>query len=430
MRARDQIVKFLGQVQPNDRVGLYLLDSNTVRVLHDFTDDTASLRRALARYQGGKSRELEASTEKPFETGDNEITQMDVWLAETTRVFNAEFLRNRAYDTCDALVDLANHLASVRGRKNLIWVSAAFPLTFAGADGHTEVVSEAVRRASRALSEAGIAVYPVDARGLVGSLALPSASTPSSTDTGRVIRSAPSNLEIVNSFADTAEMIARNTGGRAFYNTNDLSGAIRRAVDDARVTYLIGYSPTHGEWNGRFREIKVKVNRPGVEVRHRKGYLAFPLPEASKGRLGSIIAKAVESPLQAAGMAVSVRLERAGGPANRDVNLAIRVDAKAITFEQKADTFKGTIALTVAQSDAQGRVFKDFEKNVDFNLTREVRDQWLSEGVVLNRKITLRDDVHELRVVVGDLGTMATGSVVIPVLNPLEKPHAPERPHD
>ena len=231
----------------------------------------------------------------------------------------------------------------------------------------------------------------------------------------------------MNSFADTAEMIAANTGGRAFYNTNDLSGAIRRAVDDARVTYLIGYSPSQGEWNGRFREIKVKVNRPGLEVRHRKGYLAFPLPEANKGRLGSIIAKAVDSPLQAAGIAVSVRLERAGGPANRDVNLAIRVDAKAITFEQKADTFKGTIALTVAQSDAQGRVFKDFERNVDFNLTREVRDQWLSEGVVLNRKITLRDDVHELRVVVGDLGTMATGSVVIPVVEPARKTSRPRK---
>jgi VWFA-related protein len=428
MRARDQIVSFLGEVQPNDRVGLYLLDSNTVRVLHDFTDDTASLRRSLARYQGGTSRELAASTEKSVETGDNERTQMDAWLAETDRVFNAAFLRNRAENTCDALIALANHLASVHGRKNLIWVSSAFPLTFDDGKGHTETMTEAVRRASRSLSEAGIAVYPVDARGLVGSLALPSASTPSSTDTGRVIRGAPSNLAIVTSFADTAEMIAKNTGGRAFYNTNDLSGAIRRAVDDARVTYLIGYSPSHGEWNGRFREIKVKVKRPGVEVRHRKGYLAFPLPEASKGRLGSIIAKAVESPLQASGIAVSVRLERAGGPANRDVNLAIRVDAKAITFEQKADTFQCTIALTVAQTDAQGRMFKDFVKNVDFNLTREVRDQWLSEGVVLHRKITLRDDVHELRVAVGDRGTMATGSVVIPIFNPSEKPQAPERP--
>ena len=144
--------------------------------------------------RGARRGSLQASTEKPFETGDNEITQMDAWLAETTRVFNAEFLRNRAEDTCDAFIALANHLASVRGRKNLIWVSAAFPLTFGDAKGHTEIVSEAVERASRALSEAGIAVYPVDARGLVGSQVLPSASTPSGTDTGRVIRNAPSNL--------------------------------------------------------------------------------------------------------------------------------------------------------------------------------------------------------------------------------------------
>jgi VWFA-related protein len=424
VRARNQIVKFLGEVQPNDRVGLYLMDSSRVTVLHDFTDDTASLRRALGRYQGGKSRALDASTEKPIETGDNAITQMDVWLAETSRVFNAEFLRHRAEYTCDALVDLANHLASVRGRKNLIWVSAAFPLIFPDAQGrgHNEIMSEPVKRASRALSEAGIAMYPVDARGLVGSRILPSASTPSGTDTGRVIRNAPSDIFILKDFAETAEILAEDTGGRAFSNTNDLSGAIRRAVDDSRVTYLLGYSPSHGDWDGRFRKIKVKVNRPGLEVRHRNGYLAFPLPDANKEKLGSIVAKAIDSPLQATGIPVSVRLERAGGSANRDVNLAIRVDAKAITLEQKADTFRGTIALTVAQSDAQGRVFKDFERNVDFNLTRKVRDQWLREGVVLNKKITLRDDVHELHVVVGDVGTMATGSVVIPVVNQLEKP--------
>ncbi len=70
-------------------------------------------------------------------------------------------------------------------------------------------------------------------------------------------------------------LLAERTGGRAFFNTNDIQGAIRRAIDDSRVTYVLGFNPDHGNWNGKFREIKIKVKRPDTNIRYRRGYFAL-----------------------------------------------------------------------------------------------------------------------------------------------------------
>jgi len=70
-------------------------------------------------------------------------------------------------------------------------------------------------------------------------------------------------------------LLADRTGGRAAFNTNDIQSSIRRAIDDARVSYSIGYYSSYDKQDGRFRNIKVKVDRPGVEARYRKGYFAF-----------------------------------------------------------------------------------------------------------------------------------------------------------
>src|SRR5258708_37104025 len=74
---------------------------------------------------------------------------------------------------------------------------------------------------------------------------------------------------------DAMEELADRTGGRAAYNTNDLTSAISRAMDDSRVTYTIGYYSTDQNQDGKFREIKVRVDRGGLGVPYRKGYFAF-----------------------------------------------------------------------------------------------------------------------------------------------------------
>src|SRR5208282_514780 len=103
------------------------------------------------------------------------------------------------------------------------------------------------------------------------------------------------------------------TGGKAFYGTNGVGSAIRRAMDDARVTYTLGYYPADVKWDGRFHEIKVKVSAPGAEVRARKGY--FALPESAglqPQNIRLLISQMAASRLPATGIGLHVRTQPAG----------------------------------------------------------------------------------------------------------------------
>src|SRR6266849_2065202 len=132
--ARQQIIKFLGQVQPQDRVALYSLTTH-LTVLHDFTSDATRLLQALDRFKRHSSATLAASEPDPdsgpAETG---IAQLDAFLSGAFQREADFFTTNRARQTAGAIEAIANHVARLPGRKNLIWVSGGFPF-YIGFDG-------------------------------------------------------------------------------------------------------------------------------------------------------------------------------------------------------------------------------------------------------------------------------------------------------
>ena len=70
-------------------------------------------------------------------------------------------------------------------------------------------------------------------------------------------------------------MLAENTDGRAIVNRNDMAAGMKQITRDASAYYLIGYNSSQAPTDGKFHEIKVRVKRPGVQVRARKGYWAL-----------------------------------------------------------------------------------------------------------------------------------------------------------
>ncbi|MBA2305267.1 MAG: VWA domain-containing protein, partial [Acidobacteria bacterium] len=185
------------------------------------------------------------------------------WLLDPGLSSAEFFQRRRITDTFTAIEELATHLEGIGGRKNVIWVSEAFAVPVGV--GRQEML-ERMRRATRALSHAQAALYPVDARGLVGAISFASGK-PSLTTFGTV----RGNIE-------SMEIVAEETGGRAFANTNALDRSIWSAVDDARFTYVLGYYPSSAFFDRGFRKIDVNVTRKKASVRHRAGYHASPPP--------------------------------------------------------------------------------------------------------------------------------------------------------
>lgn len=126
--ARRQVVKFLQQIQPGDHIGVYTLGSS-LKVLHDYTSDSAELLRRLASYKGGAIPDLQGG--EPMKGMDGDTLMLDSWLrgAGATGMERDFYTKDRTIGTLKALEFIADHLSRVPGRKSLIWVSGGFPLT-------------------------------------------------------------------------------------------------------------------------------------------------------------------------------------------------------------------------------------------------------------------------------------------------------------
>jgi len=149
------------------------------------------------------------------------------------------------------------------------------------------------KKAAGALNSSTLVVYPVDAHGL----------TTTRPD-----------------FANLATMktLAEHTGGRAFYNTNDLRKAIREAIDESGTTYELGFYPTTEKWDSRFHRIKVTVKGKNLRVRTRDGYLALAEPTITPEARGALVSYAVTTLLEDTRLGVTVRVAgNRGGCAER-----------------------------------------------------------------------------------------------------------------
>jgi VWFA-related protein len=399
MRARDQVVRFLEQIRPSDRVGLYVLAGDgTLRVVHDFSNDTASLLRAVARLRGNTSAAL---------TGEEDGASLDAALEEVLgsgpgksggRAMTEFFQGIRAVASIDALESIGHQLSGIQKRKNLIWVSAGFPLEAFDYRGRTR--TKEIGRATRALNDANVALYTVDARGLMPAYS----GTPG--------RGSFTTLSTVATSQDILQSTAEDTGGRAFLNTNDIQGAIRRATDDARTAYVLGYYPTNDVWDGRFHRIRVKVNRPGVEVRHRKGYFAVATQQQAASQRAAALKAGALSPIDASGLGMTLRIDAVNGtPA--DYRMVVHVDPDGIALERRTDESRGTLDVIVAQFRADGAPAGHTEHTVNIQLAGDRLQQFHRSGLTFDRTVTLAPDAERLRLVVRDIRTGTLGAIGI-----------------
>ena len=428
--AKQQVIRFLEQLRPDDRVALYTLGSSP-RVLHDFTRDTASLLAAIQKFRGRSSVEMDpALTTKLVGTPDDEA--IGTWLSEAnTRVEN--FMeQTRALRTLDALEAIADHMAHLPGRKNLLWVSGGFPFAFGQDDLPSQNVLSAekrqffheMERTARALNDANVVLYPVDARGLIGAFTDPNFNQAGAV-TGRLRRTFGGGMEPVRSpivslsdtgpTIETMKELAERTGGRAFYNSNDIRSALRRAVDETRDTYELGFYPTHGKWDGSFRELRVRVRRPGVQVRHRNGYIAYAGQPKTAEDHAALMNSAARNPLDATALGVSVRLspvpEGIGSPRTFEITL----DPKDLVFRQENGRWIGAVRVLLAKKNSEGLLGNWETHTINLRLTQFSYDRAMREGLHLDGQFRMPPEVRELRVVVCDDNSGSMGSLSVPL---------------
>jgi VWFA-related protein len=396
---RKQIVKLLDQIQAHGRIALYMLEPSRIRVLHDFTTDPAALVQSLERYHTRSNGDPDGSRDVGPIDGDPDL---DAFVAEMRTKAQGRAQVSQAQITAAGLETLGQHLAGIQGRKNLIWVTSAFPAIGVDELGRPRIHINEARRAMKMLSDANIAVYPIDDRGIAAYWVFdPAAPTPL---VGQAAPNAPSGFASTAPNNDSMQIVAEATGGRVF-TSNDIAGAVRRAIDDSAFTYVLGYYPPDVKWDDTFRRITVNVARPGVNVRYRTGYFATTAAPV----LGlSTIAR---SPLDATALRLSVRLAGDG----RARSATMRLPAGAIALTKQGDRWDGAVEILIAQSTPAGKFDTIFENTLHVRFSDEERDQIQREGFTVSRSFDVRPGVHQLHVVLRDATTGAAGSLRIPI---------------
>ena len=343
-----------------------------------------------------------------------------------------EPLQTYSYDrrvaiTFAAMEAIANHMAGVPGRKNLIWVSGAFPLTLAfgkgglaGGGQRTITYMGQMKGATAAIDRANVAVYPVDARGLMTSASL-QAATPRRPSQNAVAptRHIPTAEDLVDTReVETMQLMAEWTGGRAFYNSNDIRGALKQATDDAEVTYTLGFYADEKELDGSYHELKVKVARKGSDVRYRKGYFATPLTAVDSQPATEVLRNALFSPADATAMGLTAALTPDASRSGSFI-LALGMDMQNLSLAAKNDRWTDTLNFIVAQEGTTGAILDAVQNAITINVTDENREKLLKDGLAMKVAITPAPGLSQIRVAVMDQATGNVGSLrIVPPAKP------------
>jgi VWFA-related protein len=310
--------------------------------------------------------------------------------------------------TYQALGSLADLVAAAPGRKSLIWISHGVPISlgvggssiYAGMD-----YTPLLQRLTATLDRAGVAVYTVRQ---------PESLRPGAqSDAAAASPAAAEGPGITMSTEDTLEQFAQLTGGHAFM-TPDIRGAIALAASDARMSYLISYEPSLGNWDGKYHKIRVTCARKGVKLETKQGYYAFANLAAPGDREKAALDTAAASAFNATEIGLYARLtEHEAKPPT--VELAIRVDPGDIGLVKAGDAVTGRLAVSVAGYLKDGRLETFPVEEVTTKFTPGQREKALREGIAVERRLVLSEGVERLRVLVYDRESGALGSLAIPV---------------
>lgn len=447
--ARQQMLKFVrDQYKPGQRMAIFTL-TNGLSILQDFTTDPSVLLAALQKYQPVSQEMPNAAAPRVPSTSSNggQGSQLAAaGMVERMREFQniqLAYVQDRRVETTTAAMrGLARILGGIPGRKSVVWVTAAFPFSLIPEDrsiseaemaeslptirqlglgtraagsmagiertGHTQEI----REASAQLSSAQIAIYPIDARGLMSGMEATSDDL-ASRQFNNISENASVRMSDAESDRETMREIARETGGVAYVNQNEIKEGVVVAMADADASYTLGYYPVDKKWDGKYRAIKVKLNRDGVDARYRRGYFAIA-PASLKDRKpeqGAVEALQDVAPDTLVTFSAQVKPAEGG-----KLGVDFLVDAHTLSTEDvSGGNKKFNVFLYAALFAPDGKMLGNQSIKVDQAFDAGTYQQILAKGMLLHMDLKPPQGASQLRMAVEDNRTGHTGSLTAPL---------------
>ena len=469
---RKQMIEYMGKIAPGTSLAVFTLSSR-LRMITGFTTDASQLTKAL---QSGKvtPRTSDVTGSGLSVSSDTDTTLDNLtgsgasadWgsMLEQWEVDAAAFQDDeRVRMTLDAFQQLALYLGAIPGRKNIIWFSASFPI---GLDPEASMrngfdaermYASAIRETSENLAAARVSVYPVDARGLMNLSTVDASYTPggsigsgASGGFGRVrapgMGNSPMASDTHNAMVTNAEeeasmrQIAKETGGKAYINTNGLRDAVADAIQNGSSYYTIAYIPENKNFNGSFRKLQVRVDGGGLNLAYRDGYYADPTSKIAAHDATQntpILAAMLKGAPPATQILFNTRVLPASDPHFRDTKFSttpagenaaelkgplhrtivdLLVDPRGLDFATTADgTRQDNVEFILVAYDSDGKRVNYVDRPAPLGLDAGLYAKVRASGFPVRMELDLPAGNFSLRIAVYDLNSGHIGSLEVPL---------------
>ena len=478
-----QALQFLKSAKPGNRMAIFTMGLG-LHFIQGFNDDPTVLAAAL---NNKKNNEVESSEmiKSQAETinqqnligimsetapyGTSAPPEMIAALKNFINENDTSQSFDRMYLTLANLQRLATFLQGFPGRKNIIWFAEKPPglfITGSGGMGGTQTGNPAMddetRRTLAMLAAARAAIYPVDARGTAVNTIYTAENTVSTANNSnqQMVGSSSAMLKQMNGEDQerngdqlNAQLMADQSGGRAFANSNGLANIIDQIASTSGNFYTLSYTPTNPNMDGSFRNIEIKASVSGAkcQLAYRRGYFAVDdaLPGSSLAVRNEEVRKLAEKnpntvdpllPFMDLGMPQSQQVlyklhvypAQAGAapekPQDKDktsYKVDFAVNASDLQLVPDPDgSRKDKLNITLAVYDRYGNVISRESHLVDLNFNPDAWAAVQNTGVQLHALLAVpAKGGYWLRTGVFDRGSHRVGTMEIPfaAVKPLEQ---------
>ena len=430
---RDAAKRFIQQYLGANDLAAVVYTSGRQESGQELTSSPRLLKAAIDRFQGQKLpsagaeklaihiRQTDTDTvlaDEPQPTRSREALEKAESIKDP---YDAERGLN-ARRTLQAVENVANWMRDVQGRRKALLLFSEgldydiyqpFDLT----QSASAIVTEA-REAAAAAQRANVNVYGIDPRGLsqFGELIDISARSDYPQLEYGTFRGALHELRLSQ---ESLISLSEETGGLAIVNAGDVVGGLGRVVLDNSRYYLLGYYSDSTKWSRKFLKIDVRVKRPGLSVRARRGFMP-PDPRATvKAREAEV--KAGTSPALKAALSKPVpigdlplRLFAAafkGTGSNGSLLLALEIDGSSLTFEQRDGRFNEKIEVSIVAADQRARVQGGDRQELNMSLQPATRERVGRTGVRLLSRLELPPGRYQIHVGAHEAAGATIGTV-------------------
>jgi hypothetical protein len=264
------------------------------------------------------------------------------------------------------------------------------------------------------LSTAQVAIYPVDVRGLISGAEFmreDSANRQSSNTSERAIV----RMSDVTASQETMKAVAEETGGKVYINQNEVAVGVALAVQDNAASYTIGYYPEDKKWDGKYRSIKVKLARDGLQLRHRRGYFGIDPSQQKDRKPEQQVAEALRDNAPSTLVTFSAQVK----PGEKGkLAIAFLVDANSLSAEDVSGGKKLSFAYYAALFSPEGKMLENRSQKAEQTFKEDIYRQVLQQGILLHLDLDSKLDKGELRLAVQDLRTGMVGTIDAPMSLP------------